>query len=382
MRDEIYEKEPAWRTSLLGRVVTFTAGVTAILVLAGLFVPRAAVVVHPETQTESIIIPVNASPAFESVSIAGNIPVQKISVTVEVKQSKAATGLVSIPQNKARGVAQFKNLTTDEVNIPAGTVVFVTPSIRFVTLNDARLPAGVDEIIEVRIEALEAGSAGNVDVAAINSVEGTLGLSMTVSNPEATTGGTDTKATGANDVDRERLRTSVLQEVQRLAEEQIRSRISADDLLLIDSLEITQILSEEYLPPEGKAGKTLTLQMQAEVSTRYISAADLEQLASSAMTAVIPQGFSPQGGMSFQSLTQPVIDSSGITYFDLGVSQSVIRNIDILAVLSTVRGQTVEQARNELQAMFGLREESQITITPGWWKWLPLIPFSISVEVN
>lgn len=382
MRNEVYEKEPAWRTSLLGRVVTFTAGVTAILVLAGLFVPRAAVVIHPETRTESIVIPVSASPAFESVSITGNIPAQKISVKVEVEQSKAATGQVSIPQNKARGVAQFKNLTTDEVNIPAGTVVSATPSIRFVTLNDARLPAGVDEIIEVRIEALEAGSAGNVDVDAINSVEGALGLSMTVSNPEATTGGTDTKATGANDVDRERLRTSVLQEVQRLAEEQIRFQISADDLLLIESLEITQILSEEYLPKEGDAGKTLTLQIQAEVSTRYISAVDLAQLASSAMTAVIPQGFSPQGGMSFQPLTQPVIDSSGITYFDLGVSQTVIRNLDILAVLSTIRGQTVEQAQNELQTMFDLREEPQITITPAWWRYLPLIPFNISVEVN
>jgi hypothetical protein len=382
MRNEVYEKEPAWRTSLLGRVVTFTAGVTAILVLAGLFVPRAAVVVHPETRTESIVIPVSASPAFESVSITGNIPAQKISVKVEVEQSKAATGQVSIPQNKARGVAQFKNLTTDEVNIPAGTVVSATPSIRFVTLNDARLPAGVDEIIEVRIEALEAGSAGNVDVDAINSVEGALGLSMTVSNPEATTGGTDTKATGANDVDRERLRTSVLQEVQRLAEEQIRFQINADDLLLIESLEITQILSEEYLPKEGDAGKTLTLQIQAEVSTRYISAVDLAQLASSAMTAVIPQGFSPQGGMSFQPLTQPVIDSSGITYFDLGVSQTVIRNLDILAVLSTIRGQTVEQVQNELQTMFDLREEPQITITPAWWRYLPLIPFNISVEVN
>ncbi|MDP1545623.1 MAG: hypothetical protein Q8L87_06335, partial [Anaerolineales bacterium] len=62
IRDDVYEKEPAWRTSLLGRVVTFTAGVTAVLALAGLFVPRAAVVLHPETRTESVVIPVSASP--------------------------------------------------------------------------------------------------------------------------------------------------------------------------------------------------------------------------------------------------------------------------------------------------------------------------------
>jgi hypothetical protein len=31
---------------------------------------------------------------------------------------------------------------------------------------------------------------------------------------------------------------------------------------------------------------------------------------------------------------------------------------------------------------FSLREEPQIVITPSWWKWLPLIPFNLSVIVE
>ncbi|HRQ23225.1 MAG TPA: hypothetical protein PLF42_07330, partial [Anaerolineales bacterium] len=87
MRDEIYEKEPAWRTSLLGRVTTFTAGVMAVLALAGLFVPRAAVTLHPEVWSESIVIPVSASPQNEAVSITGGIPARMLSTTVEMEES-------------------------------------------------------------------------------------------------------------------------------------------------------------------------------------------------------------------------------------------------------------------------------------------------------
>ncbi len=48
IRDRIYEKEAPWRTSLLGRVLAFTVGVIAVLAIAGLFAPRAALTLYPE----------------------------------------------------------------------------------------------------------------------------------------------------------------------------------------------------------------------------------------------------------------------------------------------------------------------------------------------
>ncbi len=61
------------------------------------------------------------------------------------------------------------------MDIPAGTVVSTKSSIRFVTLKDARLPAGIDEFVEVPIEAQEAGGQGNVAEETITTVEGSLG---------------------------------------------------------------------------------------------------------------------------------------------------------------------------------------------------------------
>jgi hypothetical protein len=382
MHDDVYEKEPAWRTSLLGRLVTFTAGVTAVLVLAGLFVPRAAVTLHPESQTRSVVIPVNASPSFESVSITGDIPARTISVTVNAEQSKAVTSEIEIPKSKARGVAQFANLTADEIEIPAGTVVAADALIRFVTLNDARLPAGVDEIVEVPIEALEAGLQGNVETGAIAFVEGPLGLLMTVTNPEPVTGGTYTRAVGASDEDRAALRDAVMDELQRIAETQIRAQTETDDILLMDTFEINEILLEEFSPPEGQAGKTLELKMQAEVSARYVSNADLRQLTSFTLDASIPQGFSPLGEMTLKPLSDPVTDSSAVTHFELEATQTLLRDIDVFSVFSLIRGHDLQLAKAELMSALSLRDVPQIVVSPSWWKWLPLIPFNLSVEVK
>ncbi|MBL8063417.1 MAG: baseplate J/gp47 family protein [Anaerolineales bacterium] len=382
MRNEVLVKEPAWRTSLLGRVVTFSAGVLAVLVMAGLFVPRAAVTLYPEAYNASIVIPVSAETSKTSVSLTGEIPARSISITVSAEGSVPVTSQISIPKNKARGVVQFTNLGPDEILIPAGTVVAATSLIRFVTLNDTRLPAGVDEIVEVRIEALEPGEQANLEIGEIEVVEGPLGLSITVSNPEPTTGGTNARVIGADDNDRTALREFVLGDLKAQAMEQTRSQIGTHDLLLEDTFEIVEIQREEFSPPVGEAGTTLALSIQAEFTAHYILADDLNQLAASAVNASIPQGFSAFGEMTFTLLDTPATDSSGVTYFQLEATQMALRNVDALTVFNLIRGVSLPQAQTDLQETLVLRDEPQIAITPAWWKWLPLIPFNISVEVK
>lgn len=384
MRDSVYEKEPAWRTSLPGRVVTFTAGVIAVLAVAGLFVPRAAVTLSPESQTRSILIPVNASPSYKSVSITGNIPAQTLSVLVDAEGSLAVTSEITLPKSKSKGVARFTNLGSDEIEILAGTILSTVDLIRFVTLNDTRLPAGNDEFVEIPIEALIAGLQGNAEPDSILIVEGALGLSVTVTNPDLISGGADIKTIGATEEDRAELRDVVMKNLRRSAEMQMRAQIEVEDLLLLDTIEITETLREEFLPPDGQAGTMLALKMQVEYSARYISHADLNQLAVSTLSAggAIPQGFSPFGEVTFKPLSDPITDSIGVTHFELEAAQVTLRDIDEVKVFSIIRGHDPARAQTELMNAFALRDDPQITIRPAWWKWLPLIPFNISVEVK
>jgi len=382
LRDDVYIKEPAWRTSLTGRVSTFSIGVLAVLVMAGIFIPRAEVTLYPEQQTQIISIPVIASPDFESVSITGNIPANVSSVTVGTEQSMAVTGEITIPNTKARGVVRFVNLGSDEIKIPLGTIVSTPDLIRFTTINETRLPGGTDEFVEVRVEALEGGEEGIVDADTITVVEGQLAALMTVSNPEATTGGTDFKAVGPSETDRAKLRNIVLDNLSVEAETQMRLQLGAGDFLLKDTFEVIEVLQEVYSPPEGGEGKTLVLKMEVEFSAHYIANDDLQQLANSTLGSVVVRGYIPSGDTTFRLLTEPLIDSNGNAHFDLEVTQYSLREVDPLKVFLAVRSSTPSNAQAILQKEFSLRDETQIQIRPSWWKWMPLIPFNLSVELK
>lgn len=381
MRDEIYEKEPAWRTSLVGRVVTFTVGVVAVLVVAGLFVPRAAVTLYPEAQIQSVVVPVSASTSQSSVSITGSVPAQGLSVTVEAEQSMTVSSQIAIPKTKAAGAVRFSNLTSNEIPIPAGTVVSASSSTRFVTLTDEILPAGVDEFVEVPIEALTGGSAGNVEADSILFVEGPLGLSVTITNPEQTTGGTDARMIGPDEEDRTQLREAVMEELKRLAETRLRAQIDDNDLFLTDTIQASEILMEEYSPDENEPGNLLELKVEAEFSAFYVLQTDLEQLAAVTLGAP-PQGFVPFGETEFDLMAPPVTDVSGVTHFELEITRTTLRGIDGFKAYSLIRGLEIEQAQIILKSNFIFREEPEIAITPSWWKYLPLIPFNISVEIK
>ena len=382
IRDRIYEKEAPWRTSLLGRVLAFTVGVIAVLAIAGLFAPRAALTLYPEAQTQSVVIPVSASESTASVSVTGQVPAQALSVIVNADQSLAITNEISVPKSKSKGVARFTNLSQAEVDLPAGTVIATESSIRFATLNDTRLPTGIDQFVDVPIEALEAGTQGNVPADTITIVEGPLGLFISVTNPNATKGGANSQLIGATDEDRAKLRKVVMDNLRRDAETKLRAQIAPADILLMDTFEVTEIIEEKFTPPAGQPGKTLDLNMQVEFSSRYVSDDDLKELSLSTLNSSVENGFAPQALPAYKIIADPSTDNSGVSHFDLEVTRTLLRQLDEMQVFSIVRGQRPESIKDELVSKLSLRQEPKIVITPSWWQWLPLIPFNISVETR
>ncbi len=382
MRDEARSKEAAWRVSLWGRLIAFSVGVAAVLTLAGLFIPRAALTIQPETREIALELPINASPSFDSVSLSGEIPARTLSITESGEATLQVSNLVATPKTKARGAAQFINLSSDEILIPVGTIIATDSQIRFVTLNDARLPAGVDEMVEIKIEALEAGRQGNVEADAIRVIEGMLGLSATVTNPKATEGGANVEARGASEEDRLSLCDSVLATLKEKAKTQAREQIGAKDLLIDDALALEKIQSEAFAPPDGEASPTLTYTAQVEFTARYIAEADLKTLALSSLTAFIPPEFSALGEMTLAPQSAPFTDSSGITRFALSARQSIRRNVDAAQIFNLARGRDPQTAAALVQNALSLQSAPQINLVPAWWKWMPLIPFNISVEVR
>jgi hypothetical protein len=254
--------------------------------------------------------------------------------------------------------------------------------VRFVTLQETHVPAGPGKSVEVPIEAIVAGAQGNVDVEGISALEGALGLSLSVTNAEPTTGGTDSKEIGASEKDRTRLRTVMLENLQSEAGSQLRDTLANGDLLLMDTLNVSNVLVETYLPSEGKPGKQLTLTMKVEFSAEYVSADDLDQLTRGSLDAAVPAGFTASTVAAFEPVGDPKTDADGVSHFELKAMRTLMHQLQVPQVFGITRGLHLENARDRLDKHFSLRKAPEIRLTPSWWPWMPLIPFNVSVEMK
>src|SRR5215210_6481753 len=114
-REQVFAQEEAWRAHPAARVGAFLVGVASVLTLVALFIPRAQVILYPESKTQSIVFPVIAGPSVESVFITGSIPAHEKRVIVEGTQSVVVTGQGVTPQSKSKGMVTFRNLTQQAV---------------------------------------------------------------------------------------------------------------------------------------------------------------------------------------------------------------------------------------------------------------------------
>lgn len=381
-REQARVVEGAWRSHPLIRVGSFAVGVLSVLVLVALFIPRAQVTLQPQSRMQSVDLPVSASPSVESVFITGSIPAYELRVVVDGEQTISVTGEGSIPQSKAKGMALFRNLTQQAVTIPAGTVVHSgnTERIRFVTTRAGNVAAEVGETLELPIEAVEGGLAGNVEAESVNAIEGRLGLLLSVTNPEPLAGGRERPSVQASDSDRKRAKNLLMKHLEEEARKQLDEETHSGDILFGDTLTVSQILSEEYDPPAGAVGSTLTLTMQVEYSVLYASAPDLTELASLALNASLPSGFFPASdAIAVKPVTEPVSSESGPTRWTVRAERRIVQQIDAAQVTQMIQGYGSRTAQKQLERHLPLAGSPEIYLTPSWWPWVPIVPFRISV---
>jgi len=383
MKRQSIVEEAKWRSNFIVRVGFFMVGVLAVLTVAVLFLPQAAIKLTPASQHQSITIPVSANPNTESVFVSGNVPAHQTSVLVTVTQAMAITSQGAVPNDKAEGIAHFTNLTQADLTIPAGTMIYTTgsPSIKFQTAIITHLPGGSKNFVEVPIVAVKAGSSGNVAAGAIQAIDGSLALSASVSNPNPTAGGTDLTTTEAVDADRQQLHDMVMTALDQQARQEIISSIGVHDLLLLNTLKADAQSQEIYDPPAGQPGDTLKLTMSVQYNAQYVKADDLRQLAQTLLDASMPAGFvSKPDTLQFNPTNTFTVDQSGSTHFDLLAQRVLMHDIQSPQVIFLVRGLSPANAKQALFSKLPLAAPPEIQTSPSWWPWLPLIPFRISVQ--
>ncbi len=382
MRDGLRGKTGGWKSGVVVRIGSFVVGVLAVLALAALFVPRATITLTPISQAKELTLPVKASTAVQEVAISGSVPAEVLSVTVTGSQSAPVRTMAAVAQGQATGIVEFKNLTQTAVVIPGGTIVYsVSPTAqRFATENEVQLSGKVDASIQVPIQAVQSGAGGNVPANSIQAVEGVLATSVSVTNPDPTGGGSDRTTTVPSADDRAKVRADLVAQLETQALDQMRGRIDAKDLLLPTTLKAGKVEDEAYDPAAGAPGTQVKVSLTMDFQAEYIKAADLKSLALAALAGSGPDGYVPSPtSLQFSLAGTPTTDQSGTTELDLQVQCRLVRELDLSRAAALVRGLPPSLADALLQSQLPLDRPPEVSLSPPWWPWLPLIPFRITV---
>jgi hypothetical protein len=383
MRREVFPPEAPWRSLYGVRFGFFTLGVLAILVIPLLFIPSATIHLTAATRQQSLMISLSASSKVITVNLGGSLPARMSSMIVESSKTTKATGLVSIPKNRAQGLAHFRNLSTTLTGIPAGTVISTqtSPPIRFATTMDAVVAAGIDETVDVPIQAIEAGSMGNQEAGKIFAIEGELGTSLSVNNIIPTGGGSDRTAAIQTAADRSQLLAALQTDLLEQCKTLIPEKLSQGDIFFQDTLVVSQILSKSYFPAEGQSGDTLSLTMRLQCQAQYASLADVTALGKMSLDADLRGSFIPTSdGITLTIASKPITDSEGVTRWIMQAGRELQARMDPRAVVQLSLGRKPADAISKLKESISIGRSPEIKINPAWWPWLPMIPFRIVVS--
>ena len=106
------------------------------------------------------------------------------------KGQRKSSGNIVIPLKKATGTIEVRNLSGKPILMPAGTIVRTQGSspVRFKILHPIQVQPILTTPEVIRIEALVTGTAGNVPSNSIQTIEGDIGLYLSVNNPSAIDG--------------------------------------------------------------------------------------------------------------------------------------------------------------------------------------------------
>jgi len=378
-REQVQVREAAWRTYPVVRILVFLVGVLSVLAIVALFAPRAQVKLNPVRQMQSIELPVTASPSTKSVFITGSIPARETYVVVDGQQKINVSGEGISSQSKAKGAVVFRNLTQGAVSIPIGTIVS-SGDVRFATTELGLVNPGVGETVELKIEAVNGGLSGNLEAEKINIVDGRLGLSLSVTNPEPVEGGRERSSVLATESDRQRAKELLLKSLEINAQERLLDELAPGDVFFDETLALSQIISEEYDLPSGGGGSQLTLTMQVEFSAQYGDASDLTELASLALNASLPSDYlAASDALTFESVTEPESLENGSQRWLMRAEREIVERVNVLQVTQLIQGLGASDAQSRLEKNLPLLSRPKVSLIPSWWPWVPIVPFRIEV---
>ncbi|HMD90672.1 MAG TPA: baseplate J/gp47 family protein [Anaerolineaceae bacterium] len=366
------------------RITAFTVGILATVILILFFLPSAQVNVKLAEQEQSLFLGIRANPSITAPDLSGDLPTYLKTVVVEGQDEIASTGQSSLPDKTANGTISMTNLTEQPVDVPLGTVVLTNsnPSIKFQTTQDVLIPAGVGKTATASIQAVQPGISGNMASGEIQAVEGAVGLSVSITNPNATSGGSDQLNSVPTNDDYTALRNKLLHTLSQTAIQEFQNGLKSDETLINATIILNKVQQEICQPAIGQPGDRLNLKLRVEFNGMYYRQEDMQTIANQSLDADLQKGYSPVSGSITISSLSTVTQDGENTRWQIRASRKIRQDWSADYLAQAVAGKTKTEAYQIIQSALKLKSPPVIFLSPGWWSRMPYLTFQIKMAAE
>jgi hypothetical protein len=365
------------------RFLGFGLSVLALFALGIFILPGAKINLFPQVEMQTMRFDLFADPSSTSINFStGSLPTYNQDVIVEGRDTITSTGSTIIPDKPATGSLRFTNASSQEISIPAGTIVSTrgNNAVRFITSSMNDVPVNPHQSVLVDARAMKPGSSGNLSPNQLVAIVNDLGLDLIVTNPLATHGGTDASVPSPSTLDLQLLRDRVSTQLKQTAMTQIQSIVLEDDTVISPTLEIVETLADTSTPSIGEPGNQLELSLRLRVQSQVVSGEVLNSLVMPIMDSNTPNGYlALPNTLEITQITSPTLGEDGNAHWTISATRKLQIDIPENRVIDIIKGVKVAQASNRLSASLPLAEQAQIVLTPNWWPRLPLLAMRIEV---
>lgn len=366
-------------TSLAGLLI---AGAVAFFVFY--VIPAATITLIPGREPLAVNVQVTANPFLDAPDLDFNqLPARLVETNINETGKLAATGTRQKATGKAQGGVVFSNLGQNPVRVPAGTIVSTSTgnAINFRTTTNVEVPGGFNQQATAPIEALEAGTQGNVRANTINTIGGGYNLRVRVTNPGGTGGGGSQLTRIVTQEDRDQLLADLLARAEARAAASLQESVATGEWLSPESVQ-TFITSQAFSAFNDEEADELELTLRLLVRGVAVDQTLLRELLLNTVQQAVPE----RGKLvasTLAALRQPGAEfSQGAVTFTMTVAADYVIPIDPVEVRTAIAGLPPDEARALVQQRWQLAGPPVLHRDPEWFATLPPLGNRIQVRVE
>ncbi len=374
---------PFW-LRLIGYILAGVSFAAILGAFAFFVLPAATITVVPGQRPLEAAVTLTADPSTAVADLEiGVIPARLMESYVEMSGSIATTGSNQAATDMAQGSVVFTNQINRTIRIPAGTVVSTSTGDRvdFRTLQDVDLDGPAGTRATVAIEALEAGTRGNVRANTIATVSGALQGQVQVTNPNATGGGSSDLVRVVTQADRDTLYDQVFAEIEAQAYTRLQEDLREGEWVPAESVQ-TFVIDRFYDHFNDEPADTLTLSLRVLVQGVAVEEEISQEAALQALEDAVPErGKLVADSIQYFAASDATVTNRSVEFNVIARGNYVIP-IETRELRQSVTGLTPEEATALLQQEWLLADPPQFYQDPDWFGTLPRIGSRIQVRVD